>query len=79
MVVAALPLLPALPPFAHCQAPPVCLPTRGCSVLCRALRSRTCIEGLRPLAYSTLAELVASCKTELSYDQLAKVVHIFTR
>jgi hypothetical protein len=46
---------------------------------CRALCSRTCIEGLRPLAYATLAELVASCKTELSYDQLAKVVHIFTR
>ncbi|PSC74456.1 transformation transcription domain-associated -like [Micractinium conductrix] len=41
--------------------------------------SRTCIEGLRPLAYSTLAELVASCKSELSFDQLAKVVHIFTR
>ncbi|KAI3434549.1 hypothetical protein D9Q98_002622 [Chlorella vulgaris] len=41
--------------------------------------SRTCIEGLRPLAYSTLAELVASCKSELSFEQLAKVVHIFTR
>ncbi|KAL4439666.1 hypothetical protein ABPG75_002667 [Micractinium tetrahymenae] len=41
--------------------------------------SRTCIEGLRPLAYSTLAELVASCKSELSYDQLAKVVHVFAR
>ncbi|KAL4854024.1 Transcription-associated protein 1 [Chlorella vulgaris] len=34
--------------------------------------SRTCIEGLRPLAYSTLAELVASCKSELSFEQLAK-------
>jgi transformation/transcription domain-associated protein len=41
--------------------------------------SRTCVEGLRPLAYSTLAELVASCKSDLNYEQLAKVVHIFTR
>ena len=63
--------------FVVCPACPACLQARGC--FCRALRSRTCIEGLRPLAYSTLAELVASCKTELSYDQLAKVVHIFTR
>lgn len=31
------------------------------------------------MAYSTLAELVASCKTELTHDQLDRVVHIFSR
>lgn len=71
---------PALPSAAACRHAHVDTswlkssapsPSRSCS--------RTCVEGLRPLAYSTLAELVASCKGELSYEQLARVVHIFTR
>ena len=51
----------------------------GCPFTSCVPCSRTCIEGLRPLAYSTLAELVASCKSELTFEQLSKVVHIFTR
>eukprot|EP00887_Chlorella_sp_A99_P004017 scaffold11.g4017.t1 len=42
-------------------------------------RGRACMEGLRPVAYSTLAELVASSKADLSYPQLVRVVHIFAR
>ena len=42
-------------------------------------KGRACMEGLKPVAYSTLAELVASSKGELSYAQLLRVVHIFTR
>ena len=41
--------------------------------------SQNCIDSLRPVAYSTLAELVASCKGELTLAQLEKAVVMFIR
>lgn len=41
--------------------------------------SRTCVEGLRSVAYSMLAELVVGARSEMSYPQLQRAVHIFTR
>ncbi|KAL6768445.1 hypothetical protein ACKKBF_B39155 [Auxenochlorella protothecoides x Auxenochlorella symbiontica] len=41
--------------------------------------SRACIESVRPLACSTLAELVASVKAEMSLPQLTTIVDIFVR
>ena len=40
---------------------------------------RMCIESLRPLAYSFLAELVHHMKAELTLPQIRRAVHIFSR
>ncbi|KDD75704.1 hypothetical protein H632_c541p1, partial [Helicosporidium sp. ATCC 50920] len=40
-------------------------------------RSPTCVEALRPLACSTVAELVASSKAELRLEQLRRVVRLY--
>ena len=36
-------------------------------------------QGLRTVAYSMLAELVVGARAEMSFPQLQKAVHIFTR
>ena len=40
---------------------------------------RTSFEILRPLAYSTLADLVHHVRTELTLAQLLKVIHLYAR
>ncbi|CEG01408.1 Tetratricopeptide-like helical [Ostreococcus tauri] len=40
---------------------------------------RMCIENLRPLAYSFLAELVHHMKAELTLEQIRRAIHIFSR
>ena len=44
-----------------------------------SVRGRMCIESLRPLAYSFLAELVHHMKAELTLPQIRRAVHIFSR
>lgn len=40
---------------------------------------RTAYETLRPLAYSTLADLIHHVRNELSISQLSKVIHLYSR
>jgi len=42
-------------------------------------RGRTCYETLRPLAYSTLADLVHHVRNELNLGQLRKVVVLYSK
>lgn len=42
-------------------------------------KGRMCIENLRPLAYSFLAELVHHMKAVLTLDQIRMAIHIFSR
>jgi transformation/transcription domain-associated protein len=41
--------------------------------------NRVCIEALRQMAYMNLAELVAASKTDLTLDQLRRVVRLYSR
>ena len=39
----------------------------------------TCVDTLRPLAVSTLADFVHSVRSDLSFAQLSRAVHLFLR
>lgn len=40
---------------------------------------RACHDSLRPLAYSTLADLVHHVRYDLTLDQLSRIIHLFSR
>lgn len=42
-------------------------------------KGRLCLTELRPLAFSMLAELIHHVRSELTNQQLAKVVYTFSR
>lgn len=42
-------------------------------------KGRTCRDSLRPMAYSSLAELIHNVRASLSRTQLSKVVYMYSR
>lgn len=42
-------------------------------------QGRACYQALRPLAYSTLADLIHHVRTKLTLQQLSKIIYLFSR